>query len=138
MHISSLPAQTEISLKARNYYYILISKIRNRSQNERYWDNMFPDRPIWSQMYKSRIKTQVVNKIADFQFKHLQSAIMSGKSLWKISNSNKCRSCCDVTENSNHLFVACPKLTDIRLMIELIMKHQGSNFHTEICYLGIK
>lgn len=55
--------------------------------------------------------------------------------LGKVSNSNKCRFGCDVTENYNHLFVACPKLTDTRLMIELIMKQLG--FGVKLSYRNL-
>ena len=57
--------------KARGYYEILIKKISKRSHNETYWNNLFPDRPSWSDIYINRIKNKKSKKIADDQFKLL-------------------------------------------------------------------
>ena len=117
----------DLPFKAREYYSILINKIRKRSFIENYWSNLFPDRPIWTKIYETRIKNQKIKKIADFHFKLLHQVLPSQEKLhrWKISNTDTCRFGCTINETYNHLFITCPRLLSLRIFIEDILKQLG-------------
>ena len=100
-----------LPLKAKDYYNILTKKIKKRTHNENYWNNIFPDHPIWEKVYIARIKQQPIKKLADFNYKLIHRILPNQENLcyWKLSNSNKCRFGCEAIENYDHLFINCPR-----------------------------
>lgn len=113
--------------QARGYYKLLIKNICKRSHNENYWNNLFPDRPIWTHVYQNQIKNQKIKKLADFHFKILHRVLPCQENLyqWKISDTNKCRFGCSSVENYNHMFITCPRLENAITHAEKIMKCLG-------------
>ena len=128
--------------KARDYYNIMISTTRKRTFLEKYWSNIFPDRPTWTKVYEGRFKNQNIKKLADFNFKIFHKILPCGENLfhWKISSTNKCRFGCPLTETYNHLFVTCPKQKDTIEKIERVLKSLGFELRLsyKILILGYK
>ena len=116
-----------LPLKAKDYYNILTKKIKKRTHNENYWNNIFPDHPIWEKVYIARIKQQPIKKLADFNYKLIHRILPNQENLcyWKISNSNKCRFGCEAIENYDHLFINCPRLSELKLKVEQILQQLG-------------
>lgn len=119
----------KLPIKSKEYYQILISNIRQRTYNEKYWTTIFPDRPLWTDIWKSRVKNQSNKKLADFHFKLLHKILPCQENLfrWKILNNNKCRFGCPCTENYHHMFIACPRLKNLYAKIENIFKIMNLN-----------
>ena len=99
--------------------------------NEKYWTTIFPDRPFWTDIWKSRVKNQKNKKIADFHFKLLHRILPCQENLfrWKILNSNKCRFGCQCIENYHHMFVVCPRLNYLYNKVEAIYKTMNLDIH---------
>ena len=112
-----------IPKKARDYYDILIRRVRKRTFMEKHWSNLFPDRPTWTKIYECRLKHQNIKKLSDFHFKLLHKILPCEENLfrWKISDSNRCRFGCPFVENYNHLFVTCPKQKDSIEKTEIVL-----------------
>ena len=69
----SIDNKVEFNLpkKARDYYNILIRRVRKRTFMEKHWSNLFPDRPTWTKIYECRLKNQNIKTLSDFHFKLL-------------------------------------------------------------------
>ena len=95
--------------KTKDYYNILVRKIRKKSYIQKYWDNTFINKPTWNDIWTHRIKLQSNKQLADFHFKLLHKILPSQENLhkWKLSNTNMCRFGCDSVENYQHLFITC-------------------------------
>ena len=113
--------------KLRDFYKLIIKQTRKKSHMEKYWANLFPDKPLWKTVYEKRIKNIGDKKLADFHFKLIHKILPSQENLfkWKISDSNNCRFGCTQIENYNHLFISCPKVQHLIAITENIMKHLG-------------
>lgn len=116
-----------LPVKAKGYYQLLIDKIKHKSFNEKYWDNIFSEKPPWNVIWSSRVKKQEVKKLADFHFKLLHRILPSQENLykWKLLNSNNCRFGCPCLETYYHMFVSCPRLANVFNKVENILKSQG-------------
>ena len=106
----------ELPYQARSYYKLLKMALCKKSHNENYWNNLFPDRHTWTQIYQNRIKDQKIKKLADFHFKLLHRVLLCRENLylWKISDTNKCRFGYPKIENHDHLFITCLRVENVK------------------------
>ena len=51
-YIFKLPKQI------KDYYTILVDKLKDKSFIQKYWDNIFPNKPSWSEIWSTRVKPQ--------------------------------------------------------------------------------
>ena len=118
---------TNIPNKSRDFYKLLIKQLCKKSHMEKYWTNLFPDRPAWKTLYEKRIKNIGNKQLADFHFKLIHKILPCQENLyrWKMTDTNKCRFDCPDIENYNHLFISCPKLHSLTTYIETLMKNLG-------------
>lgn len=117
----------DLPVKAKGYYQILIKNTAQKTYNEKYWGNIFIDRPLWEDIWNKRVKCQNVKKLADFHFKLLHRILPSQENLykWKLSNSNLCRFGCSSIETYDHMFITCPRLSNMLSKVETLLRTQG-------------
>lgn len=132
----------DLPSKSKEYYQILIGKIKKRSHNEKYWSSLFPDRPLWTEVWCNKVKNPNIKKLGEFNFKLLHRILPSQENLykWKISNSNNCRFGCSCLESYHHMFVACSRLTNVLTKLENKLQSQSINlqFSYKILIFGYK
>ena len=125
----------DLPSKAKNYYEILIRKIRKRSFIQKYWDRIFISKPTWTEIWTNRIKLQPNKQLSNFHFKLLHKILPSQEILykWKLPNTDKCRFGCNTTGDYHHMFITCNHL---RPMIEKLEKKilQSIGFGTKLTY----
>lgn len=119
----------ELPSKAKGFYEILIRRTRERSYIEKFWDKIFPNKPLWTEIWNSRVKAQTNKQLADFHFKLIHKILPSQENLykWKISNSNLCRFGCDAIESYDQMFISCPRLRQIYSKLEKSFQNIGIN-----------
>ena len=119
----------ELPSKIKEYYTMLVNKIKGKSFIEKYWNNVFPNKPTWHDIWSSRIQMQSDKKLADFHYKILHKIVPSQENLykWKLTHSNTCRFGCQIVETYNHMFLTCPRLSSLNGRIERILNKIGFN-----------
>ena len=127
----------ELPSKIKDYYAMLISKTKEKSFIEKHWDNIFPNKPTWQEIWSTRVKTQTDNKLAEFHFKLIHRILPCQENLykWKLSNSNTCRFGCPTAETYNHMFLTCPRLLTVHMKLEEIFRKIG--FSTKLSYRAL-
>ena len=73
----------ELPSKIKDYYAMLISKTKEKSFIEKHWDNIFPNKPTWQEIWSTRVKTQTDNKLAEFHFKLIHRILPCQENLYK-------------------------------------------------------
>ena len=113
----------ELPSKAKDYYTILIGKLKEKSYIEKYWDNVLPNKTTWHENWK----TQTDKKLAEFHYKLIHRILPCQENLykWKLSNSNACRFGCPTVETYNHMFLTCPRLKLLYIKLEKIFQNIG-------------
>ena len=48
----------DLPLNSKGYYEKLIKKINAKSYIEKYWDNVIPNKPTWTEVWRTRVKEQ--------------------------------------------------------------------------------
>ena len=117
----------ELPSRIKDYYTMLINKIKTKSYIEKYWDNVLPNKPTWQDIWKTRIQAQPDYKLSEFHYKLIHRILPSQENLhkWKLSHSNLCRFGCQTVGNYNHMFLTCPRLNPLILKIEKIFETIG-------------
>ena len=112
--------------KSKFYYKCLLLKIHTRGNMESIWARAFNFHnceSTWINIYKQKIISVNVVKIAEFNFKVLHNIIPCGKILnkWQGHISDKCESCNQI-ETTEHMLYSCNKITSIWEKVSLVLK----------------
>ena len=59
----------KLPAKSKDYYSILIHKCIKRTYYEKYWSNLFNERPTWTELWIKRVNDQKIKKLGEFNFK---------------------------------------------------------------------
>ena len=73
----------ELPTRAKDYYKLIVSKVKEKSFVEKYWDNVLPNKPAWHDIWKTRIQLQSDKKLSDFHYKLIHKILPSQENLHK-------------------------------------------------------